>query len=214
MDFLTNEKLPQFVFALIVSIFYVPFLLFFAKAFRKKQARREFFQAVRSILGRVAENEEAAAQIAIIYKKIAGRYPHIPATYKNTVDFLEELFYRADSYGSDRFKWLYKVEFSDDDKKRVVNIINLIKVREPFASVSSKYVNLLNMASHALDTGNADLGKNSLRQLADDIEVLEDTISAQGRRNQISFIISVVGVILTLVFGALSLIPLIRDSLR
>lgn len=210
MDFLTNTKLIQLVFALIVTIFYVPFVIFMAKAFRKKQARGNFFRAVRSILGRVEDNEEAAAQITIMFKKIASSFPHIPSTYKNTADFLEDLLYRSDSFGSDRFKKLYSLEFSNGDKARVVSIINLMKVREPFASVSSKYVNLLNMTSQALDTGNADLGRNSLRQLADDIEVLEDALTSQGKRNQVSIVITVVGVILTLVFGALSIVPLIK----
>lgn len=87
-----------------------------------------------------------------------------------------------------------------------------MKSHQPFSSVSSKHGNLLNMIKHAFDTDNKDLGRNNLIQLANDIEVLESTIETQDKRNQVSMIISIVGVILTVVFGALSVIPLITGS--
>ena len=84
-----------------------------------------------------------------------------------------------------------------------------MKLHQPFSSVSSKHGNLLNMIKHAFDTNNKDLGSNNLTQLANDIEVLESIIENQDKRNQVSMTISLVGVILTVVFGALSIIPLI-----
>lgn len=56
---------------------------------------------------------------------------------------------------------------------------------------------------------NDDLGVSNLRQLADDIEVLESVIYSQGKKSLISTLVSIVGVILTLVFGALTVIQFV-----
>lgn len=198
-----------FTAVLIVMIFYIPLALMVIKFARQKRARKEFFHAVQSILGRVENDEDAVEQIYIVYKKLSERYPYVNLHYKNAGDFSEDLFCRSESFGKKIFKDAYGFDFSREEMDRVVKVIAIMKSRQPFSSVSSKYGNLLNMIKHAFDTSNKDLGVNNLRQLADDIEVLESTIDSQGRRNQISIVVSIVGVILTIVFGALTVFQFI-----
>lgn len=181
-------------------------MLMLLRVMKKKSARREFFHAVLSILQRVKDDSSAVEQIHIVFKKIAERYPHVSSTYKNATDFVEDLLYRVEAYGLKSFKDVYGFEFSDEQKDRIVSMIALMKARQPFSSVSSKYGNLLNMIKHAFDTTNPDLGTNNLQQLADDIEVLESTLDVQARRNQVAIIVSIIGVVLTLVFGALTVV--------
>lgn len=200
-----------FTFALIVALFYLPLLLMMSRLMKKKRARREFFHAVQSILQRVMDDNASVEQIQIVFKKISERYPHVNSTYKNATDFVEDLLYRVEAFGEKRYKDLYGFEFSAEQKDRVVNAIALMKQRQPFSSVSSKYGNLLNMIKHAFDTANPELGTSNLRQLADDIEVLESTLHTQTRRNQMSIVVSIVGVVLTLVFGALTVVQWISQ---
>lgn len=194
---------------LIVVIFYIPLGLMVIKVARQKGARKEFFHGILSILRRVEDDENAVEQIYIIYKKLSERYPYVSSRYKNAADFSEDLFCRSEAYGQKRFKDVYGFEFAGEEMDRIVKVIAIMKSRQPFSSISSKYGNLLNMIKHAFDTSNTDLGVNNLRQLADDIEVLESTIESQGKRNQISIVVSIVGVILTVVFGALTVLQFI-----
>lgn len=144
-----------------------------------------------------------------MYKKLSDRYPYVSSRYKNAADFSEDLFCRAEAFGASRFKDAYSLEFTGEHMDRIAIVISIMKSRQPFSSVSSKYGNLLSMIKHAFDTSNTDLGINNLKQLADDIEVMESTIHSQGKRNQISIVVSVVGVILTIIFGALTVIQFI-----
>jgi hypothetical protein len=198
-----------FTFLLIVTIFYIPLLLMVIKVARQKKARKDFFHGILSILRRVLDDEAAVEQIYIVYKKLSERYPYVSSRYKNAADFIEDLFCRSEVYGQKRFKDAYGFEFAFEDMDRIVKVIAIMKTRQPFSSISSKYGNLLNMIKHAFDTSNPDLGVNNLQQLADDIEVLESTIESQGKRNRISIVVSIVGVILTLVFGALTVLQFI-----
>ncbi|MEJ1435951.1 MAG: hypothetical protein RPU61_01375 [Candidatus Sedimenticola sp. (ex Thyasira tokunagai)] len=195
-----------FLMVLIITIFYIPLTLFMFKMMKQRRARVEFFRATKSILERVDKDDEAVKQIQIVYKKLTERYPYARNQYKSAPDFLEDYLCRIESFGNKRFKESYKFELNDPQKNRLVTIIEVFKSQQPYSTISSKYGNLLSMISHAFDTDNTDLGKTNLRQLSDDIEVLETTIEQQTKSNQISLVISVVGVILTVVFGALTVI--------
>jgi hypothetical protein len=209
---MTLDFTIQTVGVLIVLIFYIPFLLFIVKQSRAKRGRKDFYNAVLSIIAREENNQKVVDQINIIFKKLSEINTQIVKQYKNSADLCEDLLCRSESYGRKRFKSLYSLEFDNDQINRIVEIITIMKSHQPFSSVSSKHGNLLNMIKHAFDTDNKDLGSNNLIQLANDIEVLESTIETQDKRNQISMVISIVGVILTVVFGALSVIPLILGT--
>jgi len=204
-----NINSSLFLMGLIVSIFYIPLLIFMMKTLKQKNARKQFFHATKSILERVESNDEAVKQIQIVFKKLTERHPYVRQAYKSAPDFLEDYLCRIESFGNERFKDAYKFDLDDAQKNRLIEIIDSIKSKQPFSTISSKYGNLLSMVSHAFDTDNHDLGKTNLRQLSDDIEVLESTIEQQSRTNQVSLVISVVGVILTVVFGALTVIQYI-----
>jgi ABC-type glycerol-3-phosphate transport system permease component len=200
------------VVVLIVLIFYIPFILMIMKQLRAKDGRKDFYNAVLSIIDREQDNQKAVEQINIIFKKLSELNTQIASRYKNSADLCEDLLCRSESYGSTRFKNAYSLEFDNEKINRIIEIISILRSRQPFSSVSSKHGNLLNMIKHAFDTDNKDLASNNLIQLANDIEILESTIEIQDKRNQISMVISIVGVILTLVFGALSVIPLLSTS--
>ncbi|EPZ7321325.1 hypothetical protein ACXR5E_004004, partial [Vibrio mimicus] len=201
-----------FMMILIVMIFYVPLLMYMLKTVKQKRSRSEFFRATSSIIERVECDESAVKQIQMIYKKLTERFPFVRSTYKSAPDFLEDYLCRIESFGNKRFKSAYNFELTDPQKDRLVKIIELMKSQQPYSTVSSKYGNLLSMLDHAFHTSNVDLGKTNLRQLSDDIEVLEATIDQQSKTNLVSLVISIVGVILTLVFGALTVVQYIFPS--
>jgi hypothetical protein len=154
-----------FVLILVVAIFYVPFFITFGRLLDQQTARKNFSRGLQSILSRVADDEEAVPQIEVVFKKVAEHLPATRARHKSATDLAEDVLYRAESFSSVRYRFLYGFN----------------------------------------------LGVSNLRQLADDIEVLEGSLDVQAKRNQISLLISVVGVVLTLVFGALTVIQWIAQ---
>lgn len=208
MDFGITWTPTTFLMVLIVLIFYVPTGLIGLRRTKQKRARKDYFHAVLSILQRVDDDEEAVEQAQVVFKKVSEQYPHVQSRYGNAVSFTEDLLYRIEAFG-EGYKNAYGFTFTPNEVDRVAQMLVLMRERQPFGSVSSKYGNLLEMIRHALVTGNEDLGVSNLRQLADDIEVMESTLETQARRNYVSIMVSIVGVVLTLVFGALTVLQLL-----
>ena len=154
-----------FLLFLIVAVFYIPVLFLMFRVLKEKRARREFFHASLSIIQRIKDDDAAVEQIQIVFKKISERYPNINSNYKSTTDFVEDLLYRLEAFGTKKYQYHYSLKFSDEEKNRIVSIIKLLKERQPFNSVSGKYGNSLNMIKHAFNTTDPELGTISLQQL-------------------------------------------------
>lgn len=213
MDFLTGVGLLS-----VVTVYFgFAFMLIFGKD--TKLARKKFFRAVKSILKREPDDDVAISEIDIIFKKIAEKFSRISENHKNCADLLEDMYYRSESQKVQQKFFLsdllYElIELSDDEKNRLVNIIKKVRDKQPYASVSSRYGNLMSSIQSSIETQNVELAKSNLRQLTDGVEVLETTIKTQDKRNRFSIIISIVGVILTIIFGALSLLPYIIGLIK
>lgn len=113
-----------------------------------------------------------------------------------------------DTLGEKGFRSKFGIEISVEVRNRVFKIIRRMKVRNPFASLDSKDANLLSNLQQAIGAGNAALGTTILRQLAEEIETKDSTIRTQESRTRISFMVAVIGVVLTIVFGLLSFLAL------
>lgn len=209
----SSINLPQIfsiIMLTIVSAFYVPLLFIFIKNMNQQAQRRSFYRAFLAILERNQDNDEKCiSETQIAFKRLSVRDPDIQKSYKSAVGLLEDFLFRVDSNKTTAFKESYEIEVSQDCRKRISKIIDLMKIDQPYASVSSSYNSLFNMLNQALSTNNVDFGKSTLNQLVNNVEILEQTINAKARENLISTIVSIVGVILTIVFGFISIAPYI-----
>lgn len=195
---------------ILISAFYIPFILFYIKMADLKLGRKRFYQGVLSVLENNQENNECIPQINMIYKKLSETFNVLSKNYRSAPDFLEDFLCRYDTQGIKRFKDIYKIEVSKDIRNRLVNILGTMQDQQPFSSLSSKEGNLLNMLRHAIDINNKDLGINTLHQLAVEVEILEGNIRTQSRRTQLSFVISALGVILTFFFGIVAFMQFLK----
>jgi hypothetical protein len=202
---------PQFfVLQLVVLIFYIPVLWIIWNRKRQRRALNEFYRAVLSIIKRNDNLEDCIEQINIIYKKNSERYSYVSDNYRSVTDIMEDLLYRLESYSAKRFKETVNVEFTDEDKEKVVNIIKEMKRRQPYSSLNSKHGNLLNLLKTSVDNNNKDLAQSTIQQLSDEIEILEGTVRSHSKRNQISLVVSAIGVVLTFVFGLITVVQALR----
>lgn len=188
-----------------ITAFYIPFLLIMTRNFGAKSGRRHFYRSLKNVFERETNDSRAIDQISIIYRKISESNPEFSKKYKTPIDICEDLLARVTGYTSFNFKFHYSLSFSKEEICRLANIVKTIENEMPFISLSPKYGNQLEMLKLAYDSSDVSLGLNGLRQLAKDIKFLESTIEIQERKNRISTWVSVIGVILTIVFGAVSI---------
>ena len=96
---------------------------------------------------------------------------------------------------------------TDEHKTRIYRIIKKMKEQEPFSSVSGKFRILLNSLRSTLNNvQNSQPSVMSLEQLCQDIEMLENALHSEQHRYANSAKLSIVGVVLTIAFGIISLI--------
>jgi hypothetical protein len=211
INFLLENPDLTFVYSIIILLFYIPFgFLLIILEYKKILNYKRFYRAVITVLERNPDDNKCVPEIFMAYKKLIEYSPRIKKAHRSAVDSMEDFLYKVDSTIPQKFKNTYELEVSQEVRKRMNNIILLMRQSEPFASISNKYSNLMNMLKNALNTGNKDLGTSMLDQLADDVEIMEHTIYAQQRVNSMSIMVSIIGVILTIIFGIISIVPLLN----
>jgi hypothetical protein len=190
----------------VVIIFYGYFIYLFTKRLQIREIEKQFFRAVISVLENSQDESDNIEQLEIHFKKLRERYPTLSRDPKTTIDFLEDMLYYIDTLGEKRFSTRFGLGVTSETRKRITKIINVMKSREPFGSLSREDANLLNDMKRAVETGNIDLGTTTLRQLTEEIQIKESNVRIQEKRNTTATLVAIIGAILAFVFGVLSLI--------
>lgn len=182
----------------VLAMYFLVFYIVFGKTYIQRARYASFYKSVLSVYKECHVLEDALEQLSLNYK--------LGATKDLTLlDMLEQLIFYYDTYSDKNFK--YRFGETKDTKIRsfILDIYKLLKQKEPFSSVTSKESNLLKNINDAIIKNNTDLGLSTLQQLAEEIANKEKTIKKKEKENQVATIVSIVGVVLTIVFGLLSL---------
>ncbi|MGB7001901.1 MAG: hypothetical protein WBE22_07815 [Halobacteriota archaeon] len=174
------------------------------------RAEKKFFRGVISILDSVQKDDDCISQINMIFKKLTEHYLPLTERYNSSLDILEELITIYKTSAPKDFKRRYSLELSPKIMDKLHVIRNSMKEQQPFSSIPAKEANLLNMLKSVITTDNAELGLNTLNQLADEIEIMEGNVQTLNKKMMTSSIISILGVILTLFFGIIAFLQFLR----
>jgi hypothetical protein len=188
----------------LTFLFYGYFLYTAAKRSRSKIVRRDLFRATIAVLSNNEDDDSCIPQIELSFRKVTEKYPSEMKTLRSCVNVLESLVANYDMLGQKRVKSLFQVDVSVEMRNRIYKITDRMKTLNPFASLDSRDANLLSTLQQAIGTRNLALGNTALRQLAEEIEVKESAIRTQENRSNTSFMVAIIGVVLTIVFGILS----------
>lgn len=191
------------IIGLLSLLFYGYFIYLLYKRLEIREIEKRFFRAIVSVLESNQDESDNIEQIEIHFKKLRERYPTLSRSPKTAIDFLEDILYYLDTLREKKFKKRFGLEVTIETRKRITNIINEMKSRNPFVSLSREDANLLNDIKHAIETGNIDLGIRTLLQLTEEIKIKESNLRIQERRSITAILVAVIGAILTFVFGVL-----------
>jgi hypothetical protein len=194
----------QILTALFVTAFYAYFLTIFSRQFATRRAERYFFHAVMSVLENNQDTYSCIDQIDINFRRITERHPRLSREMITAVDLLETFFSYYDTAGGKKFKSEFKLDFKPEYRKRISDIINIMKQRNPFASLSPDVANNFADLNHAIETQNSELGKRSIRQLAEQSRIMINNLKKQERRNNTTMVIAIAGAFLTFFFGVMA----------
>lgn len=203
-------------------VFMVLYLLSFYIIILKRDIQRRFLRrfhnavcnihekilyALQESSGPIPDHTYWFEQLNLNYEKLCQTNPN--NNYTSILDLLETVIYYYDSYPDNMFKSIFRREKEAEVRNFMVDMCFYIKSRNPFISIPQKEADLMQSIMDALDNNNRSLGINSLRQLSQEVATKEKLIIKKDKENQRANIVSIVGVILTVFFGILSLIPII-----
>ena len=202
-DILSNLLMIIFI---LFFIFYVYAVIRVTRRGFVRKLKKRYFKAVMSVLNNAENEEERIKQLNLNFKKMSELYSNFSSEIKNSMDLLEEMIFEIDTLDEKIFARRYGITVTNDIRNQILKIIEIMRCQNPFISISSKEANLLINLNQAIETGNKDFGHTILKQLSDEIEMLENNVTIQHNRNKNSYIIAAVGIALTIYFGILSLL--------
>lgn len=194
-----------------VLAFYIPLLFYVRSRANQRRAEQAFYTGVAAIYGNATPEEDLVAEIGILYKRLSERYTELTKRFRSPAELIEEFLVAIDTLDDRAFKQRYRMERPLPLRPKLLETLKNLREQSPFASLSSKEANLLSTLTSAVESGNPDLGKSVIKQLAEELEITGANLRSQGQKNTISFIVSVVSVLLTVFFGIVSFVPLLKS---
>lgn len=196
------NNIMVFIFAFMLVI-YIAFFCYIYST-KKDMRLRSFYFIIENIYNRNLPIKESCEQLNLDYEKYCQEVKNIGFT--NILDLLETMIYYYDSRTDKFFERFLKVNKKDEIRNFLMKLYNYIKTENPFLSAPLKEASLMKTLKEAIAINDSVLGVNTLMQLSTEIELKEKSIRKQRKLNELSMIVSGIGVVLTIVFGIISIV--------
>ena len=198
-----------FLLITLLILFYIGYFVFFfsvvLKRNKKKRCLKLFIEIIKTLYEKKLSVEESIIQLQKDYNKLYSDR-RCECEYK-LIDLLNMIIYYLDSKSLPMIeKDIFEEKDIKDIRDFIYNIINTIYLNKPFSSLPEKEASILNNIKISLNTHNSEMGNELLIQLANEIETKENKLIKEQKTSQISILISIIGVVLTVVFGILSFV--------
>ena len=168
-------------------IFYVYIVIRYSRMDFIKKLKKRYFRAIISVLDNTENEEDCIKQLNLDFKKMSELHSSFSSEIKTSVSLLEEIILEIDTLNGNKFEKRYGIKVTNDIRNQIVKIVEIMRDQNPFISISSKGANLLINLNQAIETGNKDFGHTILKQLSDEIEMLENNVTIQHNRNKNSY---------------------------
>lgn len=207
--------MPSYVIPIVfggLALFFVTIFVAMNRSLNKAAKRRELRDAVSGFVRALHSNlksgnyDEQAGLLSIIHRKLALIDPEISP---NLTDLIESYIYHYETSSPQVFKQLFDLDKDPLIRDRALALLAFLRKREPFATISARPAAILRTLQQALDSGNHDLASTTMTQLVDQIGQMEETERLTQKRARTTYVLSLIGLVLTATFGLISLIQLV-----
>ena len=200
---MTDNIIIFLILAVIVLIYFYAFVYLVLRMRSSNERIVKMHNAIISVYQNCDDISAGILQLEVNYKQIIQKTRDNKDT--SLIDTLESIIYYYDTFSDNNFNSFFKHEKDSNIRSFIYEVYCTIKRDNTFASVPAKEAQLLKTLSTAIDNNNIDLGQNTLKQLSDEIINKEMIIRKKEKENRLAIIVSIVGILLTLFFGILSI---------
>ena len=200
---LSSDLFATFVvllYILFIVVYGSLFIYYFFFVFERRRNYKAFYTAIRSVqYQKNLTTEDMLDQLQISYNNI---YKSSKVNSKLSLLLsLETLIYHFDTYSDKKFAFIYGQERTLAARSFIVKLRNKLKEQNPYFEVPLKEATLLQDITDTLDENKKTVGVNLLNRLAQEILSKEKIIKSQNTTNIISITVSIIGLILSTIFG-------------
>ena len=157
------NEVVALVVGLFVGVVYVLMVGFLVlQQRRRRDVAVKLRRAALSVLRRKSDPDEAARELEIICINLAKEGSSSTGDHKSAVDLLEQLYYTHETEPrmSGRLEnWFGAERLEDTQLETLTKVIDLMREKRPFASVSGSCGSLLDSLKKLLDPQNTDAGR-------------------------------------------------------
>ena len=205
---MSTETIFISAYLLFIVSYYLFIIWVIRRHVQKKRIHVKLRRAVLSILDRHEDLQEASEAIRIICSNLSKEHTSARANHKSAADMMEELYYvlETENRSSTIFSRFASAKHPDKSEMQAIEkVMHLMRQEQPFPSLASPCGNLLATLKDWVDVqASNELGNKLLKQLGDEIATLENSLRRQSRNNLIAIVVSVLGVVSTILFGILT----------
>lgn len=191
---------------LLVTAIYVYLIFLYRRAKINKIFHRGFYRSVISVLDANEIDHDCINQINLNFRKLSESYPGSSSQINGPVNLLEEFISKIDSLNYEEIQAAYELEVSKETRPRILNILKIMKDENPFAHLSDKEANILISLRSVIKDESMPFGNIILDQLSEEFVTLDSKIRRQADTIQYSYIIAIVGILLAIYFGIVTII--------
>ena len=197
---------------ILAAVYLIAFICVYVSAFHEAIRRRiikRFYTAIKTIQeeGHDLQDEVICENCFSRLKLNFDQLRLSTSFYKdNMTDTLKTVINYYDSKSESSFQAFFKQKKDPAVQSFALTMYMYIKERYPFADLPKKDADLLSPIMDTFKSENNQFGINALMQVAQEIANKEQIIHRKTKENQVATIISIVGTILTLIFGILSIV--------
>lgn len=217
-------SMMAFLLIIIILIYFISFYHITLNRFHVKRFLRRFYNAICNVYEQMKNDlkkkeddlasnyhtdvdlEYYVEQLNLNYEKLCQQMQN--NKYDNIIDLLEAIICCYDSYQDEHFENVFRYKKDERIRKFIIDMCFLIKKENPFISIPKKDADLMQTLLNALKDADISLAENSIKQLSQEIEIMEKTIVKKDKENQRATVVSIVGIVLTIFFGLLSVLKI------
>ena len=200
---------------ILAVILYAGFISAYMYVFLRQRDRRiahkRFFTALSKILDEKTEEKsigQTIDEIHLNFKKLAEYNGYISREIRTPQDLIETFVHLVDTGREDYLKNM-GVENPSAVRERALRILGAMQVISPFSRLAPEEANTMSALDQAVQTNDVVPSKNLLHQLAGKFELSYASARKLENEKRIATMVSVIGVVLTTVFGIMGVVPLL-----
>jgi hypothetical protein len=164
---------------------------------RDKKANKNFFLTIINMLKESSTENIFITRANIIFNKYIEKYASVRKEYTSLQDVVEEIICYIEKGD---------VKVTDEEKDKIYSIREIIKTEFPYDKLEKYDKNLIINLYNSVSNNDTKSTESYINQLIDEIYAKDKKIYEQTRMNRFTISISIIGVIITIIFGIKAII--------